>query len=54
VIKPPEAMLIRCIHPEPKQLETNRDLIYYLSELEYKFDVCAAQIDALRAFYGSE
>lgn len=32
-------------------LETNGDLARYASELLYALDVCAARIDALRAYY---
>lgn len=32
-------------------METNRDLVHYTFALEYAFELCAAKIDALRAFY---
>ena len=43
--------MIPCERPEIKKMETNRDLLIYLYGLEYKFDVCASQIDAIIEFY---
>lgn len=50
-IKPPQYLLISCEKPTIERMETNGDLLMYLYKLEYKFDVCAAQIDALNEFY---
>ncbi len=50
-VKPPQYLLISCEKPTIERMETNGDLLMYLYKLEYKFDVCAAQIDALSAFY---
>lgn len=54
VIKPPSYLLQKCERPEIKKIETNRDLLIYLYSLEYKFDICASQIEALVEFYSEE
>lgn len=35
-----------------ERLETNRDLARLASELAFRLDVCASQIDALRVYFG--
>lgn len=54
VIKPPSYLLQKCERPEIKKIETNRDLLIYLYSLEYKFDICASQTEALIEFYSEE
>lgn len=50
-VRPPDALLAHCEHPRVV-LETNADLARLASELAFRLDVCASQIDALRVFFG--
>lgn len=52
LVTPPDALLIPCERPEVSQLETNADLVKFLSLALSKYDECAAKIEALRVFYG--
>ena len=54
VIKPPSYLLNTCEKPKVEKMETNKDLLIYLYSLEYKFDVCASQIEAIIEFYSEE
>ena len=49
---PPSAFLTPCEKPSGMPLETNRDLARLANELSFRLDVCAAQIAALRVYYG--
>ena len=51
-INPPEALLQPCPRPEAKHLETNEDLIRFASDAIYKWEVCSAQVNGLRVFFG--
>lgn len=51
---PPAYLMDSCDKPQPKGMTTNRDLLLYLYDLEFQFDVCAARIEAIRAFYQGE
>ena len=53
-IKPPSYLLNTCEKPKVEKMETNKDLLIYLYSLEYKFDVCASQIEAIIEFYSEE
>lgn len=33
---------------------TNRDLLIYLYDLEYRFDLCAAKVDSIIMYYEAE
>lgn len=50
-IRPPDALLAHCERPRVV-LETNADLARLASELAFRLDVCASQIDALRVYFG--
>lgn len=50
-MKPPSVLLEPCKKPEMGKLETNKDLARLASELAFRLDVCASQIEALRVFY---
>ena len=52
VIAPPSALLTPCERPRSYALETNQDLAYFASAALLAWEKCAAQIDALRRFYG--
>ena len=52
VIAPPSALLAPCERPKAYALETNQDLAHFASEALLAWEKCAAQIDALRLFYG--
>ena len=52
VITPPSALLTPCERPRSYALENNRDLAYFASAALLAWEKCAAQIDALRIFYG--
>lgn len=49
--RPPDALLAHCERPRVI-LETNADLARLASELAFRLDVCASQIDALRVYFG--
>ena len=51
ILKPPSHLLTVCEKPNPEKMETNRDLVMYVYDLEFGFDLCAAKVDALRAFF---
>ena len=52
VIAPPSALLMPCTRPRAYALKTNQDLAYFASSALLAWESCAAQIDALRLFYG--
>ena len=52
VITPPSALLMPCERPKAYALETNQDLAHFASAALLAWEKCAAQIDALRLFYG--
>ena len=52
VIAPPSALLAPCERPVAYAMETNQDLAHFASEALLALETCAAQIDALRLFYG--
>ena len=52
VIAPPSALLTPCARPVAYALETNQDLAHFASAALLELEKCAAQIDALRLFYG--
>ena len=52
VIAPPSALLTPCERPKAYALETNQDLAHFASAALLAWEKCAAQIDALRLFYG--
>ena len=52
VIAPPLALLTPCERPRSYALVTNQDLAYFASAALLAWEKCAAQIDALRRFYG--
>lgn len=52
--RPPEILLEPCDDPDSVSLETNRDLVIYLLEFKKGYDLCAARITALRAYFGLE
>ena len=52
VITPPSALLTPCERPRSYALETNQDLAHFASAALLAWEKCAAQIDALRIFYG--
>lgn len=52
VITPPSALLMPCTRPQAYALGTNQDLAYFASAVLLAWEKCAAQIDALRIFYG--
>lgn len=52
-VRPPDTLLAHCERPHVV-LETNADLARLASELAFRLDVCASQIDALRVFFGLE
>lgn len=41
-----------CTRPQAYALKTNQDLAYFASSALLAWESCAAQIDALRLFYG--
>ena len=51
-IRPPTALLTPCTKPQAYQLKTNQDLARFASSALLAWQSCAAQIDALRLFYG--
>lgn len=51
-INPPEALLQPCPKPEANHLETNEDLIRFASDAVYKWEICSAQVNGLRVFFG--
>lgn len=50
-MKPPAALLTRCEAPPEREIKTNRDIVYLLTETQSAFSECAAKIDALRSYY---
>lgn len=52
VIAPPSALLTPCERPTAYALETNQDLAHFANAALLAWEKCAAQIDALRLFYG--
>lgn len=52
VIPPPPALLTPCERPKAYALETNQDLAHFAGAALLAWEKCAAQIDALRLFYG--
>lgn len=52
VIAPPSALLAPCERPVAYAMETNQDLAHFASAALLAWEKCAAQIDALRIFYG--
>ena len=52
VIAPPSALLTPCERPQAYAMETNQDLAHFASAALLAWEKCAAQIDALRVFYG--
>ena len=52
VITPPSALLTPCARPTAHTLETNQDLAHFAGAVLLEWEKCAAQIDALRIFYG--
>ena len=52
VIAPPSALLAPCERPVAYAMETNQDLAHFASAALLAWEKCAAQIDALRLFYG--
>ena len=54
VIAPPSALLTPCERPRAYAMGTNQDLAYFASAALLAWEKCAAQIDALRIFYGLE
>lgn len=52
LIAPPSALLTPCERPKAYALETNQDLAHFASAALLAWEKCAAQIDALRIFYG--
>lgn len=52
VVPPPSALLIPCIRPKAYNLKTNQDLATFASAVILAWESCAAQIEALRLYYG--
>ena len=52
IIAPPSALLAPCERPVAYAMETNQDLAHFASTALLAWEKCAAQIDALRLFYG--
>lgn len=52
LVTPPEALLAPCERPEAMQLNTNEDLVRFTSLALLKWEICAAQIESLRVFFG--
>ena len=52
IIAPPSALLMPCERPMAYAMGTNQDLAYFASAALLAWEKCAAQIDALRIFYG--
>ena len=49
---PPSALLMPCTKPHAYELRTNQDLAHFASSILLAWESCAAQVDALRLFYG--
>ena len=54
VIEPPSSLLAPCERPVAYAMETNQDLAHFASAALLAWEKCAAQIEALRIFYGLE
>ena len=54
VVAPPSSLLAPCERPVAYAMETNQDLSHFASAALLAWEKCAAQIDALRVFYGLE
>lgn len=52
IVPPPSALLIPCAKPKAKEIKTNEDLAMFASRLILAYESCAAQITALRVYYG--
>lgn len=52
VMAPPSSLLTPCERPMTYAMETNHDLAHFASAALLAWEKCAAQIDALRLFYG--
>ena len=48
---PPEALTSPCPPPQAVEIETNADLVRYAAGAYAAWQRCAAQVDALRAFF---
>ena len=52
VVPPPTSLLLPCIRPKAYSLKTNEDLAFFANSAVLAWESCAAQIDALRLYYG--
>lgn len=52
MVIPPEALLEPCPRPVAQHLETNEDLVKFTSDAVMKWEICAAQVESLREFFG--
>ena len=52
IVVPPEALLEPCPRPSAAHLETNEDLLKFTSDAVMKWEICAAQVEGLREFFG--
>ena len=49
-VTPPSELMTPCDPPQARSITTNRDLVYYMSELQTAFEQCAAKVDAIRSY----
>lgn len=52
IVQPPDALLQPCPRPSAAHLETNEDLVRFASDSVMKWEICAAQVEGLRIFFG--
>ena len=51
-VPPPSALLVPCVKPQYREMKTNEDLIQFANSAVMAYEMCAAQINALRIYYG--
>lgn len=52
MIPPPSALLVPCVKPQYREMKTNEDLIQFANSAVMAYEMCSAQINALRIYYG--